>query len=203
MANQETKPNEQQTQQSRGEEVTRSSPERPRGLTRRGGYNPFDLMPTPIDLFRMTPFSLMRRITEEMDRVYHEFTTSPGHGATWAPAVEISELDGKYVVRAELPGVKPADVKLEITDEALVLEGERKSENQEAKSGVHLTERQYGRFYRSIPLPEGANIEEARARFENGVLEITVPMKEQRTKRREIPIEVSSTGSAASSGKAA
>jgi HSP20 family protein len=190
MANQETKPDEQQNQPSRGQEVARR-------------YNPFDFMPTPGDLFRMTPFSIMRRITEEMDRIYHELTTSPRNGATWAPAVEISERDGKYVVRAELPGVNPSDVKLGMTDEALVLEGERKSETQETKGGVHLTERQYGRFYRSIPLPEGANIEEARARFENGVLEVTVPMREQWTKRREIPIEASSPGSAASSGKAA
>jgi HSP20 family protein len=170
---------------------------------RRGGINPFDFMPTPTDLFRMTPFSLMRRITDEMDRAYHELTTNPRNAATWAPAVEVSERDGKYVVRAELPGVKPADVKLEMTDEALVIEGERKSENQETetKGGVHLTERQYGRFYRSIPVPEGVNIEEARARFENGVLEVTVPVREQRTRRREIPIEAPS--SAASSGKAA
>ncbi len=194
MATQETKTNEQQNQPSRGQGV--------RGLARR---NPFAFVLTPGDFLRMTPFSLMRRMTEEVDRAYHEFAMSRGNGGTamWAPAIEVSERDGKYVVRAELPGVKPADVKLEMTDEALILEGERKSEIEETKGGVHLTERQYGHFYRSIPLPEGANTEEARARFENGVLEVTVPVREQRNKPREIPIEASSPASAASSGKAA
>jgi hypothetical protein len=71
------------------------------------------------------------------------------------------------------------------------------------KDGVHLTERQYGQFLRSIPLPEGAKIDEARAKFENGILEVTVPVQEQQSKRREIPIEASSANTASSSGKAA
>jgi HSP20 family protein len=66
-----------------------------------------------------------------------------------------------------------------------------------------LTERLYGNFYRSIPLPEGANIDQARAKFDNGVLELTVPVQEQRSKRREVQIETNAQGSAASSGKAA
>ena len=69
------------------------------------------------------------------------------------------------------------------------------------KSG--LTERQYGQFLRSIPLPEGAKIDETRAKFENGILEVTVPVQEQQSKRREIPIEASSPNTASGSGKAA
>ncbi len=206
MATQETKTNEQQNQPSRGQEVTRKSQEQQRGLARRGEYNPFDFVLAPGDFFRMTPLSLMRRMTEELDRAYHEFAMGRGNGGTamWAPAIEVSERDGKYVVRAELPGLKPGDMKLEMTDEALILEGERKSEHEETKGGVHLTERQYGHFYRSIPLPERAAAEEARAKFENGVLEVTMPMREQKNKPREIPIEASSpASSAASSGKAA
>jgi HSP20 family protein len=103
-------------------------------------------------------------------------------------------------------------VKLEITDEAVILEGERKVETQENKGGVQVTERQYGRFYRAIPLPEGAKVDEAKAKFENGVLEVTVPVQAQKEKRRQIQIEASvpaQAGSApvpaqaGSSGKAA
>jgi HSP20 family protein len=114
----------------------------------------------------------------------------------WAPAVEVSEREGNYVVRAELPGLKPEDVKLEIENDALVLQGERKVEREEDKGGVHRTEIRYGRFYRSIPLPEGANVAQARARFENGVLEVTVPVPEEKLQRKQIPIQSGPSASA-------
>ena len=125
-----------------------------------------------------------------------------GGKAMWAPAIEVSQSEGKYLIRAELPGMNSKDVKLEITDEAVVLQGERTSEREEKKGNVHLTERQYGHFYRAIPLPEGAKAEEARAKFENGLLEVTVPVQEQKEKRREIPIEAAPPQSGAP-GKAA
>ncbi len=82
------------------------------------------------------------------------------------------------------------EAKLEIADDAIVLEGERRMENQDNKSGLHLTERQYGRFYRTLPLPESSDTGKAWARFGNGVLEITGPRRaEQRNKSREIPIQ--------------
>ena len=89
------------------------------------------------------------------------------------------------------------------TDHAVMLQGERKVEREETKDGVHLTERRYGRFYRSVPLPEGAKIDEARAKLDNGVLELKVPLQEQRNKPRQVPIEASSAAAAGSSGKAA
>ena len=161
------------------------------GSKARTGMFPAAMMLAPGDLFRMGPFALMRRMSEEMDRVFGEFGLHRGEGARegWAPAIEVSQADGKYLIRAELPGVNHKDVKLEITDEAVVVQGERTSEHEERKGNVHLTERHYGHFYRAIPLPEGAKAEEARAKFENGLLEVTVPVPEQKAKRREIPIE--------------
>jgi HSP20 family protein len=168
------------------------------------GY-PLATMLAPGDFFRMSPFSLMRRMGEEMDRVLGEFGLNRGDGgkAAWAPAIEVSQGDGTYLIRAELPGVNAGDVKLEITDEAVILQGERNLDRQETKGGVHLTERQYGRFYRSVALPEGAKVEEARARFVNGVLEVTVPLQERKEKRREIPIEPAAQAQSEVSGKAA
>src|SRR6185295_1138195 len=99
------------------------------------------------------------------------------------------------------PGLHPDDVKLEITDDAIVLEGERKGEREENKGGLHVTERRYGRFYRAIPLPEGAKTDDARAKFENGVLEVTVPIELLKSKRREIPIQGGSQATTASSGQ--
>jgi len=146
---------------------------------------------TPQGFFNSNPFSLMRRMTEEMDRVIQEFALEGGDVSRmgWSPAIEVTEHDGKYSVRAELPGLSPGDVKVEVDNDALVIKGERKMEHEEKEKGVHRTERQYGFFYRSIPLPEGADVEHANAKFQNGMLEITVPIPQEKELRRSIPIE--------------
>jgi HSP20 family protein len=92
-------------------------------------------------------------------------------------------------VHAELPGLKPEDVKVELTDNALVIQGERKYEHEENKSGVYRSERRYGQFYREIPLPQGANAEQVKAQFNNGVLEVTLPVPEPTSNRRRIPVQ--------------
>ena len=109
--------------------------------------------------------------------------------ASWTPAVEVRERDGQLVVSADLPGLNKDDIKVEVTGEGLVIQGERKSEHEEERGGVHRSERSYGSFYRSIPLPEGANIEQAKAQFNNGVLEVSVPIPKAQEKTRRIPIE--------------
>jgi HSP20 family protein len=193
MAEQETK-TENQNQQSEEKEQARSS--QGASVARRASY-PVALI-SPMDVFRMNPFSLMRRMSEEMDRVFGDggLARERAGDPSWSPAIEVSQRDGNYVVRAELPGLKPEDVKLEIENDALVVQGERKVEHEEDKGGVHRTEIRYGRFYRSIPLPEGANTEQAHAKFENGVLEVTLPVSEQQSQRKQIPIQGSSAASA-------
>jgi len=192
------KTNEQQSQQ--GQQMARSQQEQ-RGMARPRGY-PAGIAIAPADFFRLGPFSLMRRMNEELDRVFGEFglsrTEEPKPG--WAPAVEVTERDGKFIVRADLPGIKPEDVKLEMTDDAIVLEGERKCEHEENKGGVHITERRYGRFYRAIPLPEGAKTDQAQAKFENGVLEVEVPVEQPKEQRRQIPIQSATQATSGSSG---
>jgi HSP20 family protein len=137
----------------------------------------------------MNPLSLMRRMTEELERAFVEPNGREARERAWVPAIEVTQRDDNFVVRAELPGITPDDVKLEIADDAIVIDGERKVEHEETKGSVHVTERRYGRFYRAIPLPEGAKLDEARAKYENGVLEIKVPTEEPQSKRREIPIQ--------------
>jgi HSP20 family protein len=110
----------------------------------------------------------------------------------WTPVIEVTQQDGNCVVRAELPGLKPEEVRIEVADDALIIEGERKFEREENRGGVRRSERMYGRFYRAIPLPEGANAAQAKARFQDGLLEVTVPMTERQSNRREIPIEAGS-----------
>jgi HSP20 family protein len=107
---------------------------------------------------------------------------------SWTPAVEISERDNNLVICAELPGLSKEDVNVEVTDEGLIISGERKRQNEERREGYYRSERSYGNFYRFIPLGENFDAEQARAEFSNGVLEITIPMPATEQRRRQIPI---------------
>jgi HSP20 family protein len=143
------------------------------------------------------PFNLMRRLTEEMERA---FSTSFGlipsfsrYGMSdqnvWAPQIEIYEKDNHLVVIADLPGMKKEDLKVQLTNDALVIEGERRHEHEERHGGRCHTERSYGRFYRSIPVPEGTDSTKIQAQFRDGVLEVRVPFLESHhTQAQEIPI---------------
>jgi len=136
------------------------------------GLNPFGMSP-----FTMNPFTAMR-----------EFVNAPAL-QVWEPVVDVQRCNGNLVVTAELPGLKKEEVKVEMTDEGLVIEGERKREHTEDHKGYHRYERSYGKFYRSIPLPEGARTEEARAELNEGVLRITVPAPEAKKNIRQITVE--------------
>lgn len=88
---------------------------------------------------------------------------------------------------------------MEATNDALIIEGERRMDHEDKMEEVRLTERQYGRFSRRIPLPEGANVDQTKATFRNGFLEVTVPIPQRSSLRRLIPIETDSPAPSASS----
>jgi HSP20 family protein len=170
-------------------------------LSRSRGWDPFGFSLTPADFFSGNPFSLMRRMSEEMDRAFGGFFGQTGSSTgSWLPAIDVSEQNGQLQVHADLPGLKPEDIKVEVTSDSLILRGERKSEHEHRLGGAYRSERRYGEFYREIPLPEGANAEQAKAQFRNGVLEITVPVPQQASNRREIPIQTEESASAAAAG---
>ena len=166
-----------------------------------------------------SPVTFMRRFSEEMDRLLENF----GFGARrlaptfesgldrfsalgsdmWAPQVEVFERDNQLIVRTDLPGMTKDDVNVEITDDALVIRGERKSEREENEEGYYRSERSYGSFYRRIPLPEGTKAEEAKADFRDGVLEIKMPVAERaEQKRRQIEIRGATESAEQSRSKA-
>ncbi len=91
----------------------------------------------------------------------------------WTPPFEMFERDGKWIVKAELPGMAKEDITVEVNDEYLTLHGKRENKFEEKKDNFYRTEFTYGDFYRRIPLPEGVDIKDAKAMFNNGVLEIT------------------------------
>ncbi len=109
--------------------------------------------------------------------------------ATWWPAIEIKQRDKNLIISAQLSGVKKEDVKLEIEDDTLIIQGERKRKHEEEAEGVVRSEWSYGSFCRTIPLPEGADTDNAKAEFKDGVLEVSIPVPEAQKRAREIPIK--------------
>lgn len=172
----------EQKQDGRG--LERSS----RPMARRGGSDPF----------AGGPFSMMRRMQEDMDRLFGSFGVGRGWMAPfgerepgdWAPAIDAFQRGNEFVVRADVPGLSKDDVSVEIGDDALTIRGERKYDHEEEREGYYRSERSYGSFSRVVPLPEGAVAESATAAFKDGVLEIVVqaPSHEVRRGRR---IEIS------------
>lgn len=145
--------------------------------------------------FFANPLGAMRRIHEDMDRLFAQAWSrgpagNPGREelTLWSPAIEMKQQGDNLLVSAELPGLKPEEVQIEATGDALVIQGERRQEHASSEGAVHHTERSYGRFYRAIPLPEGADADRANAVFRDGVLEVSIPYQPREPRRREIPI---------------
>jgi len=130
------------------------------------------------------PFALIRQMSAELDRMFDDwsltrspfarFTSADAPG--WSPTVDVFEKDNRLVTRVDLPGVKKEDVKVEVTAGHLTVSGERKLESEEKKDNFYRSEREFGSFYRAVPLPEAVKLEDVKATFADGVLEISVPL---------------------------
>jgi HSP20 family protein len=148
----------------------------------------------------MSPFSFMRRFSEGMEQLFNDFGSggmmSRGMGGLfeWSPQIEVFQREGEFCIRADLPGMNKDDVRVEVRDDAIVLQGERRQENREEREGFYSTEVSYGRFYREVPLPEGVDADQANATFRDGVLEISMPMEEGETRGRQLDIQESRSG---------
>ena len=149
-------------------------------------------------IIRWEPARELQSIQQEMNRLFGTFFDSPagaGDGGAlrrWIPAMDLTEEDDRYVLRADLPGVREDEVHVELEDNVLTISGERKSEHEERKEGLYRLERASGSFSRSLTLPEGIDPESIQARFEKGVLEVRVPKPEERKPRR-VEINVGGT----------
>jgi HSP20 family molecular chaperone IbpA len=108
--------------------------------------------------------------------------------SSWAPQVEVLQRGNNLVLRADLPGLRREDVHLEVDDGMLTISGERRYESESDEEGLYHSERSYGRFSRSIPLPPGTDGEAVEARFTDGVLEVTLPLPQEQSRARRIDI---------------
>lgn len=144
------------------------------------------------------PFGLLRRLSADLENYFDDagmtrFMPADFHlwkEARWMPSVDMFEKDGQFFVRADLPGLTKNDVSVEVTSNGLVIKGERKKEFEESKGGVYRHERTFGSFYRTFPLPEHFKSEDVKATFNNGVLEVSVPLPAAKTAPAARRIEV-------------
>jgi HSP20 family protein len=150
----------------------------------------------------LTPWRPMREletIRQRMDDMFGRLTREffgpgwrerpSGEAAAWTPAIECQVANGNLVVKADLPGIDPKDVTISAVGNQLTIEGERKRDTKgEGKEYVY-DEMPYGKFSRTLMLPEGVEADKVKADYKNGVLEITVPAPKQLVSKK-IPIEV-------------
>ena len=144
----------------------------------------------PSAAFWSDPFSFFQRDLWPFQREpWHTRATGQGTTTVWTPQIETFQRGDQFVVRADLPGLKKEDVNVEVADDALTIQGERRQEREENREGYYRSERSYGSFYRVVPLPEGVITESAKANFKDGVLEVTVQAPPHEvSRRRRLPI---------------
>jgi len=166
-----------------------------------------------------SPFSFVRRMFEDMDRLFDDFGMGGSMGpqrmsemlgpssmpssmmrgaSAWAPAMEVFAEGDQLVVRAELPGLKKEDIHIDLENDVLRIAGERRDEQREEREGFYRTERSYGRFERAIRVPQGTDPASCDARFEDGVLELRLKMPEEKPRGQRIPIAGKSSSSESS-----
>ena len=135
-------------------------------------------------LVRWEPAREISSLQTELNRVFDGFFGGRGNGSgrtrRWVPAMDLAENEDKLVLRADLPGVAEDDVEIEISDGVLTVAGERKDQYEKKTEGYHRVERAYGKFSRSLTLPDGIDADKVQAEFDNGVLDVTIPKPEER-----------------------
>jgi HSP20 family protein len=163
--------------------------------------------------FLSNPFGLARAMNQEMDRLFSggpadvsPYSQRAGSGVTdsqsvdvsrgqrsgigrWSPQVEVRQNGNQLTVCADLPGLTAKDIDIQIDDGVLTISGERQQSTEDKRDGYYRSERSYGSFSRSIALPDGVNEDQIRAKFDNGVLEVTVPVPDQRQRGRRVEIQ--------------
>ncbi len=137
-------------------------------------------------LVRWEPAREVDSLQSEVNRVFDAFFGN-GSGARtrrWVPSMDLIETGEHLILKADLPGLSREDVEIEIKDGMLTVSGERQADSEENTEGYYRVERSFGRFSRSLTLPDGIDAEGVAAGFDNGVLEIRIPKPEQRKPHR-------------------
>jgi len=139
-------------------------------------------------LTRWDPFAGFGELRSRFDRMFDEWLD--GRERAWTPAIDVVRDDGHLVVRADLPGIKPEEVKIEVEDDILTISGEHEERTEEKDKDYVRRERRYGSFSRSMVLPLGVDAKKIKASTRDGVVEVTVPLPKQDGKE---PVRITPT----------
>jgi HSP20 family protein len=140
------------------------------------------LTPEPVN-------TLQQRLNRLFEETFLPLVAEPFSIAAWCPSCDIYETETEIVVKAEIPGVKKEDVKLNIQDNVLTLSGERKFEEETKKENYLRVERGYGSFTRRFTLPPFVDAKKISAEFKDGLLEVKLPKSEE-AKSKEVEIKI-------------
>ena len=133
-------------------------------------------------VMRPEPFS--SEVNRLFDTLFEPVNGQSTRAQRWAPAMDLVEEEDHFLLKADLPGLGEDDVSIEVQDNVLTVSGERKEEHERKQRGWYRLERSFGRFSRSLTLPEGVNADAITASFDKGVLAVRIPKPEERKPRR-------------------
>ncbi|MGZ4176393.1 MAG: Hsp20/alpha crystallin family protein [Solirubrobacteraceae bacterium] len=133
-------------------------------------------------LTRWDPFGELSELRSRFDRLFGEFTDT--RERVWTPAIDVMRENGNIVVRADVPGITPDEVKIEVEDDILTVSGCHQEETEEKDERYVRRERRYGSFVRSMALPPGVDPKHIKASTKDGVVEVTIPLPKEAKKEK-------------------
>ncbi len=136
------------------------------------------------------PFADFGELRHRVDQMFRDMAGGEGR---WTPSVDVIHRNGNLILRADLPGIKPDEVKITVDDDVLTVSGEHTEESETEKDNYMRRERRYGSFSRSMTLPAGVDAKDIKSTTEDGVLEVTIPVPKAEEKE---PIEIETKGKA-------
>ena len=137
-------------------------------------------------------------LQRDINHVFEDFWNKVENGwsgrfdavGMFGPSTDVTETDKSVEVSVELPGMTQDDIDISLSNDAMTIRGEKKIEHEEKRKGVYMSERSYGSFYRTVPLPAGVDADKADATFKNGVLTVSLPKTpEAQAKIKHIPVK--------------
>ncbi len=141
------------------------------------------------------PFSELEALQREMNRLFDlSYSGKSGQDTSllagnWSPAIDVYDSKDNLLVKAEIPGLSKDEIHVSIQDDQLVIQGEKKQDQEVKEENFYKTERFYGSFYRSVQLPSAIEADKVNAKYEDGVLSLTLPKKEE-AKPKQITVDI-------------
>ena len=133
-----------------------------------------------VSMTRWEPFAELAELRSRFDRLFDDWLD--GHERAWTPAIDVVRENDHLVLRADLPGIKPEEVKLEVEDDILTVSGEHRESKEEKDEHYVRRERRNGSFSRSLTLPVAVDAKKIKAKTHEGVVEVTIPLPKDATK---------------------